>query len=70
MNGLMELPMVRYSPCLVEEYSRPGVVVIFTDDSVRRGVKYDWGYSARLEGRDPLLACAWKLEPLHRHFSG
>ena len=36
---------------LVEEHSRPGVVVIFTDGSVIRGVKSGWGYSARVDGR-------------------
>ena len=31
---------------LVEEYSEPGTVVVFTDGSVRRGVKSGWAYSA------------------------
>ena len=35
---------------LVEEYSKPGTVVVFTDGSVRRGVKSDWAYSARQNG--------------------
>ena len=36
---------------LVEEHSRPGVVVIFTDGSVKREVKSGWAYSARVDGR-------------------
>ena len=32
---------------LVEEHSRPGTVVVFTDASVRRGVNSGWAYSAR-----------------------
>ena len=35
---------------LVEEYSKPGTVVVFTDGSVRRGVKSGWAYSARQNG--------------------
>ena len=35
---------------LVEEYSKPGTVVVFTDGSVRRGVKSGWAYSARENG--------------------
>ena len=35
---------------LVEEHSRPGVVVVFTDGSVLRGVKSGWGFSARVDG--------------------
>ena len=30
---------------LVEEHSRPGVVVVFTDGSVLTGVKSGWGGS-------------------------
>ena len=35
---------------LVDEHSRPGVVVVFTDGSVLRGVKSGWGFSARVDG--------------------
>ena len=33
---------------LVEEHSRPGVVVVFADGSVLRGVKSGWGFSERV----------------------
>ena len=33
---------------LVEEHSRPGVVVVFTDGSVLRGVKSGWGFNERV----------------------
>ena len=32
----------------VEEHSRPGVVVVFTDGSVLRGVKSGWGFIERV----------------------
>ena len=35
---------------LVEEHSKPGVVVVFTDGSVLRGVKSGWDFSARGDG--------------------
>ena len=35
---------------LVEEYSRSGTAFVFTDGSVRRGVKSHWTYSARQNG--------------------
>ena len=35
---------------LVEEHGRPDAVVIFTDGSVKRGVRSGWAYSARVEG--------------------
>jgi ribonuclease HI len=35
---------------LVDEHSRPGVVVVFTDGSVLRGIKSGWGFSARVDG--------------------
>ena len=35
---------------LVEEHGRPDAVKIFTDGSVKRGVKSGWACSARVEG--------------------
>ena len=37
---------------LIEEESRPGDAVIFTDGSVLRGTKSGWGYSARVNGQN------------------
>ena len=37
---------------LIEEESRPGDAVIFTDRSVVRGTKSGWGYSARVNGQN------------------
>ena len=34
----------------MEEHIRPGVVVVFTDGSVLRGVKSGWDFSARGDG--------------------
>ena len=48
-NGLQKLQKGKILT-LVEEHSRPGVVVVFTDGSVLRGVKSGWGFSARVEG--------------------
>ena len=45
-------PAVAYAEirALIEENSRPGDVVIYTDGSVQRGTKSGWGYSARSNG--------------------
>ena len=54
----------------MEEHSRPGVVVVFTDGSVLRGVKSGWGFIERV-GRvvvaedsgafaQTTCVCAWR----------
>ena len=37
-------------PTLLEEHSRPGEVVMYTDGLVKRGVKSDWAHSAKIDG--------------------
>ena len=42
--------MLRFSLLLRNTVNKPGTVVVFTDGSVRRGVKSGWAYSARQNG--------------------
>ena len=36
---------------LIEENSRAGYVIVFTDGSVVRGKKFGWAYTARVDGK-------------------
>ena len=41
----------RWIETLLEENSRAGDVIVFTDGSVVRGKKSGWGYTARVDGK-------------------